>query len=83
MGCWVETASTLRRVPSSKPAIHWISPSKDKGSSLCRPQMGLRYTRDGSFHRSQKGLLVTGADEPVLSASGQPIASASGRGISG
>jgi flagellar basal-body rod protein FlgF len=35
---------------------------------------GMRYTRDGSFHRSQKGLLVTGADEPVLSSSGQQIA---------
>ena len=34
---------------------------------------GLRYTRDGGFHRSQKGLLVTGADEPVLSAAGKPI----------
>jgi flagellar basal-body rod protein FlgF/flagellar basal-body rod protein FlgG len=34
---------------------------------------GLRYTRDGSFHRSQKGQLVTAADEPVLSTSGQPI----------
>jgi flagellar basal-body rod protein FlgF/flagellar basal-body rod protein FlgG len=34
----------------------------------------MRYTRDGSFHRSQKGLLVTGADEPVLSSSGQQIA---------
>src|ERR1700740_2606139 len=34
---------------------------------------GVRYTRDGSFHRSQTGLLVTGADEPVLSSSGQPI----------
>lgn len=35
---------------------------------------GIRYTRDGSFHRSQKGLLVTAADEPVLSTAGQPIA---------
>jgi flagellar basal-body rod protein FlgF len=35
---------------------------------------GLRYTRDGSFHRSQKGLLVTSADEPVLSSTGQPVA---------
>jgi flagellar basal-body rod protein FlgF/flagellar basal-body rod protein FlgG len=34
---------------------------------------GLRYTRDGSFHRSQKGQLVTGAGEPVLSTTGQPI----------
>lgn len=35
---------------------------------------GLRYTRDGSFHRSQKGLLVTSADEPVLSSTGQSVA---------
>ncbi|MGB8260776.1 MAG: flagellar hook basal-body protein [Terracidiphilus sp.] len=34
---------------------------------------GLRYTRDGSFHRSTAGVLVTGAGEPVLSAVGQPI----------
>jgi flagellar basal-body rod protein FlgF/flagellar basal-body rod protein FlgG len=34
---------------------------------------GLRYTRDGSFHRSQKGLLVTEAGEPVLSSIGQPV----------
>src|ERR1700746_2898986 len=35
---------------------------------------GLRYTRDGGFHRSQKGLLVTAADEPVLSSTSQLIA---------
>lgn len=35
---------------------------------------GKRYTRDGSFHRSQTGLLVTAAGEPVLSTSGKPIA---------
>jgi flagellar basal-body rod protein FlgF len=34
---------------------------------------GTRYTRDGSFHRSQKGLLVTEADEPVLSSDGQQL----------
>jgi flagellar basal-body rod protein FlgF/flagellar basal-body rod protein FlgG len=34
---------------------------------------GVRYTRDGSFHRSQAGLLVTQAGEPVLSAAGKPI----------
>src|SRR5450755_3544294 len=34
---------------------------------------GLRFTRDGSFHRSQAGLLVTQAGEPVLSAAGKPI----------
>jgi len=34
---------------------------------------GSRFTRDGGFHRSQKGLLVTSAGEPVLSATGQQI----------
>ena len=35
---------------------------------------GIRYTRDGSFHRAQSGLLVTSAGEPVLSSQGKPIA---------
>jgi len=34
---------------------------------------GVRYTRDGSFHRSPAGGLVTAAGEPVLSASGKPV----------
>ncbi len=34
---------------------------------------GLRYTRDGSFHRSQAGMLVTAKGEPVLSAGGKTI----------
>jgi len=34
---------------------------------------GLRYTRDGSFHRSQAGQLVTEKGEPVLSSTGKPI----------
>ena len=34
---------------------------------------GLRYTRDGSFHRSPVGTLVTQAGEPVLSDAGKPI----------
>ncbi|MGP8251293.1 MAG: flagellar hook-basal body protein [Terracidiphilus sp.] len=34
---------------------------------------GVRYTRDGSFHRARTGQLVTAAGEPVLSASGQAI----------
>jgi flagellar basal-body rod protein FlgF len=34
---------------------------------------GIRYTRDGGFHRSRGGQLVTAADEPVLSTTGQPI----------
>lgn len=35
---------------------------------------GVRYTRDGGFHRAQNGQLLTGAGEPVLSAAGKPIA---------
>jgi flagellar basal-body rod protein FlgF len=34
---------------------------------------GLRYTRDGGFHRARNGQLVTGAGEPVLGPTGQPI----------
>jgi flagellar basal-body rod protein FlgF len=34
---------------------------------------GLRYTRDGGFHRSPAGQLVTQKNEPVLSSSGQAI----------
>ena len=34
---------------------------------------GPRFTRDGSFHRSQAGMLVTATEEPVLSEVGQPI----------
>jgi flagellar basal-body rod protein FlgF len=34
---------------------------------------GVRYTRDGSFHRSQSGDLVTSANEPVLSSTGKSI----------
>ncbi len=35
---------------------------------------GVRYTRDGSFHRAQSGWLVTAKGEPVLSATGKAIA---------
>ena len=34
---------------------------------------GLRYTRDGGFHRAPGGQLVTAAGDPVLSTTGQPI----------
>ena len=34
---------------------------------------GIRYTRDGSFHRALNGQLVTSSGEPVLSAAGKPI----------
>ena len=35
---------------------------------------GARFTRDGSFHRSPQGLLVSAGNEPVLSSAGQSIA---------
>lgn len=34
---------------------------------------GIRYTRDGSFHRARNGQLVTGAGDPVLSMAGKTI----------
>lgn len=34
---------------------------------------GVRYTRDGSFHRAHNGQLVTAAGEPMLSAAGKAI----------
>lgn len=34
---------------------------------------GARFTRDGSFHRSPAGMLVTDKNEQVLSSAGQPI----------
>jgi flagellar basal-body rod protein FlgF len=43
------------------------------GFFAIRTSNGIRYTRDGSFHRSQTGGLVTAANEPVLSSTGQPI----------
>ena len=37
-------------------------------------QNGPRFTRDGGFHRSSRGQLVTAAGELVLSPTGQPVA---------
>jgi flagellar basal-body rod protein FlgF/flagellar basal-body rod protein FlgG len=45
-----------------------------QGFFMVQTPQGLRYTRDGSFHRAQNGQLVTEADEPVLTATGQTIA---------
>lgn len=44
-----------------------------QGFFAVQAQNGIRYTRDGSFHRSQAGTLVTAEDEPVLSDAGKPI----------
>jgi len=35
---------------------------------------GLRYTRDGGFHRAANGQLINAAGDLVLSTTGQPIA---------
>lgn len=43
------------------------------GFFAVRTEKGIRYTRDGSFHRSQTGTLVTSANEPVLSSTRQTI----------
>ena len=44
-----------------------------QGFFMIQTANGVRYTRDGSFHRAQDGRLVTEAGEPVLTAAGQPI----------
>jgi flagellar basal-body rod protein FlgF len=44
-----------------------------QGFFVVQTANGPRYTRDGGFHRSPHGLLVTGAEEPVLSSAGQQI----------
>jgi flagellar basal-body rod protein FlgF/flagellar basal-body rod protein FlgG len=42
-----------------------------EGFFMVQSPNGSRYTRDGGFHRSPAGLLVTAAGEPVLSAAGK------------
>jgi len=44
-----------------------------EGFFQVQSQNGPRYTRDGSFHRSERGQLVTSDGSPVLSPSGQII----------
>jgi flagellar basal-body rod protein FlgF len=44
-----------------------------QGFFMVQSPDGIRYTRDGSFHRVQSGQLVTRRGETVLSAAGQPI----------
>ena len=44
------------------------------GFFVIQTTSGVRFTRDGSFHRAQSGLLVTAENEPVLSSSGKSIA---------
>lgn len=45
-----------------------------QGFFMVQTANGIRYTRDGSFHRAQNGQLVTQANEPVLSSTSKPIA---------
>jgi flagellar basal-body rod protein FlgF/flagellar basal-body rod protein FlgG len=44
-----------------------------QGFFAVQTAQGIRYTRDGGFHRSQAGALVTQAGEQVLSDAGKPI----------
>jgi flagellar basal-body rod protein FlgF/flagellar basal-body rod protein FlgG len=44
-----------------------------QGFFQIQTQNGARFTRDGSFHRSQGGMLVTAEGEPVLSSAGKTI----------
>ena len=44
-----------------------------QGFFMVQTPNGLRYTRDGSFHRLPNGQMVTQADEPVLSVAGGPV----------
>lgn len=44
-----------------------------QGFFQIQTQNGMRFTRDGNFHRSPSGTLVTNTGEPVLSSSGKPI----------
>jgi len=44
-----------------------------QGFFLIQTPQGIRYTRDGSFHRALNGQLVAKSGEAVLSAAGQPI----------
>jgi len=44
-----------------------------QGFFMVQTPNGPRFTRDGSFHRTPAGLLVTAAGEPVLSSTGQLI----------
>jgi flagellar basal-body rod protein FlgF len=44
-----------------------------QGFFAVQTQAGVRYTRDGSFHRTRDGQLVTTAGEPVLSSQSRPI----------
>jgi len=44
-----------------------------EGFFMVQTPNGVRYTRDGGFHRTQGGLLVTASGDAVLSTTGQQI----------
>lgn len=43
------------------------------GFFVARTAAGTRYTRDGSFHLSPRGILLTTAGDPVLDPKGKPL----------
>ncbi|MGH9534891.1 MAG: flagellar basal-body rod protein FlgF [Terriglobales bacterium] len=48
------------------------------GYFVAQTAAGARYTRDGSFHLSPAGVLLTAAGDPVLNPKGQPLRLAPG-----
>ncbi len=54
-----------------------------QGFFMVQTPNGPRYTRDGSFHRSQNGQLVTQAGEPVLSRDRPADSDSAGRSFGG
>ena len=49
-----------------------------KGFFVIKSAQQVLYTRQGSFHRSQSGQLMTAQDDPVMSSQNRPIALPSG-----
>ncbi len=70
------------RIRCSRPATRSIWHIEGDGFFAVQTANGVRYTRDGSFHRSQSGVVVTQPNEPVLSSTGSDSDSA-GRGSVG
>ncbi len=64
---------SMARARCSRPATLSIWPLKARDSFRSRRRNGMRYTRDGGFHRSQSGQLVTERGRTGLSSAGQPI----------
>ena len=64
---------SLAQGACSIPAILLDLAIEGEGFFEVQTANGLRFTRDGSFHRSQSGILVTSSGEPVLSTANKPI----------